>query len=802
LDFLGTFFKKYKTLLAPRSCFPMQVSSSFAPHHVTPVKGKALAPAEASPVTLMGVFEMPASPAQAKDAQMDTPQTIRTETQKKQKQKKKEKKKLSPEQAARAARSKELAAARQQGWAEILAREEGPAAWGAAHGALAVMLKGKMLLDWAVDAEAAATAAPKAPQAAPTADAHAQLAQRLRALLDQRPALLAATETKRAQGIPAGSLEEPAEKAVLQVEAGLRAAEEQRWAKISPAFGNNAHAFPVGPASSPEWVGSHITTPAALALGAWGVEHKVLEPCDANAAAFELVWRPFTDGEDVAETPIDSVARVVVDPCTLRAGLVGHFRVTVSAEENAAGRWGVEHKVLEPCDANAAAFELVRRPFTDGKDVFETPIDSVARVVVDPATLRAEVHAEIAAEGVFYGAEQAADIASSEVAVAAAAVLTPEEQEFFETGWAASLAIADSALETSLDDPNRLAVWKYFKSTDIIREDRMTPAQAVTFAARAARGPLSATAMRSRRSRLARHFARRQQQTLASSTFLLGGGGGDGKAAAAKTDLRAVRHSARTARLFDSKFGPADAFFEETVVACVPADQMALNAAHAAAELTVGWVGSLAESHCGLGLVTSLDEDRLAVWKYYTRADIIATDRVLPRQAAVWASRSARSVPLLDDAKALARRRARLAKRFKGARCAADFFTETLRVCAPSDQPALNAAHAELERTLVAARAAETLARAAARSAAVFASNVAIDALLINKNAHFVQVDAARRWKYLLMRPARKATGALTLQSRFFSEIMPGATAKESKAGSSLDKRDRYESVEGTDMAL
>ena len=64
------------------------------------------------------------------------------------------------------------------------------------------------------------------------------------------------------------------------------------------------------------------------------------------------------------------------------------------------------------------------------------------------------------------------------------------------------------------------------------------------------------------------------------------------------------------------------------------------------------------------------------------------------------------------------------------------------------------------------------------------------------------QVDAARRWKYLLMRPARVATGALTLQSRFFAEIMPGATANESKAGSSLDKRDRYESVEGTEMAL
>lgn len=326
----------------------------------------------------------------------------------------------------------------------------------------------------------------------------------------------------------------------------------------------------------------------------------------------------------------------------------------------------------------------------------------------------------------------------------------------------------------------------------------MTPGQAATFAARAARGPLSATAVRARRARLARHFARRQEQTLAKAKFLLGGA----KNAGDKVDLRAVRHTARTSRLFGSVHGPAEAFFEEKIVACVPADQMAINAAHAAAELTVGWIGSLAESHCGLGLVTSLDEGRLAVWKYYTRTDIIATDRVLPRQAAVWANRSARSVALLDDSKALARRRARLSKHFNGARCPADFFTETLRVCTPADQPTLNAAHAELERTLIAAREAKTAALAASRSAALFASNSAIDALLVKKNAHFVGIDAARRWKYLLMRPSRVPTEALTLRSRFFAKIMPSADDAERTKETSLDSRDRFESVEGTEMAL
>ena len=168
----------------------------------------------------------------------------------------------------------------------------------------------------------------------------------------------------------------------------------------------------------------------------------------------------------------------------------------------------------------------------------------------------------------------------------------------------------------------------------------MTPAQAEVFAARAARGPLSEGAMRRRRARLAQYFAKRQKKSLNAKYQF-------GESDARMTDLRAVRHVARTARLFGSKHGPADSFLEEKMIACTPADQPALNAAHAAAELTVGWVGSLAESHCGIGLVTSIDEGRLAVWKYYTRTDIIATDRMLPRQAAVWASRRARSIPLL-----------------------------------------------------------------------------------------------------------------------------------------------------------
>ena len=92
--------------------------------------------------------------------------------------------------------------------------------------------------------------------------------------------------------------------------------------------------------------------------------------------------------------------------------------------------------------------------------------------------------------------------------------------------------------------------------------------------------------------------------------------------------------------------------------------------------------------------------------------------------------------------------------------------------------------------------------KTAARSAAVFASNPAIDTLLVKKNAHFVKVDAARRWKYLLMRPSRVPTEALTLRSRFFVEIIPGADDAEHAAETSLDSRDRFESVEGTEMAL
>ena len=90
----------------------------------------------------------------------------------------------------------------------------------------------------------------------------------------------------------------------------------------------------------------------------------------------------------------------------------------------------------------------------------------------------------------------------------------------------------------------------------------------------------------------------------------------------------------------------------------------------------------------------------------------------------------------------------------------------------------------------------------------MFATNDAIDALLVKKNEHFVQQDAGRRWKYLLMRPARVSTAPLTLRSRFFTEIMPSSesTGSESKVenGSavfvSLDKRDRFESVEGTEI--
>ena len=247
-----------------------------------------------------------------------------------------------------------------------------PSAWEKMHKILSDKLKGKVPLEWAMT-DGNTARAPGCPDrgglAAPNAD---------QCTVEQETTLLAAREAKRAEG---NSSQEESD--------GLKAEQSSAPKKSSagPKFQQSLQQC-----TRLSHRTSLLTTWAPRVIFARGSEKwapgidKVLEPCDANAAKFELVHRPFTE-EKTRSTPQSIRSQLYCRSITLRSSLMGHC-VTVSAEETNAGAWGIEHKVFEPRDANASPFELVKFPFTDGKDNAETPIDSVVAISVDPTTLR------------------------------------------------------------------------------------------------------------------------------------------------------------------------------------------------------------------------------------------------------------------------------------------------------------------------------------------------------------------------------------------------------------------------------
>lgn len=273
-------------------------------------------------------------------------------------------KKLSPAALATSNISKAKALTHSKLWSTV--QEETKGDWSAMHDVLQQQLQGKVQLNWSMPAPQ--TTVITTPP--PTAEEYLQLTTKLTQCLQQRDTLLAQrkakllTELEQAKDSVTSMAEEQGGIASMDA---IYQSELTRWNLITAKVGNNSLQFPVQndqcqfDPTRPNLRNTTSATPCTaeeMQQGEWGIEHKKIVSVDVNAIPFHLRRRaPPVDC--AATTPIDQALEFQVDPSTELRTFFHRTKVVVSAEESAAGEWGIEHKKLIPVDVNANAFPLV-----------------------------------------------------------------------------------------------------------------------------------------------------------------------------------------------------------------------------------------------------------------------------------------------------------------------------------------------------------------------------------------------------------------------------------------------------------
>ena len=648
---------------------------------------------------------------------------------------------------------KAKATLRKKIWEDI--RSETKENWDAMHAALQQQLTGTVELDWAVP-----IVAPKAITLQPPTEADFTLmATKLEERLKKRKELLAQVQAK----VDKLSFTDEEKAGVKQEFDVVRMMEDQRWSQVTKQLGSNDLQFPILNAdcqfntklpslrvflSSPAKIGGPCTE-AEMKSGAWGIEHKTLEATDANAVPFNLIRREMIEKEALVTKETTTFQQgsveIQVDPSTeLRTFFTKRRAVHITKEEMAAGVWGIEHKTLAPQDANAINFPLQSAWSKDGEHGVKDEISSVTPVQVDPSTLREELHASSDTE--FYS-ETDSECSACFHPNQPEWKLDEKQEQYFATGWAEEIATKrDGAQMLTSIDENRLCQWKYFNRTDLISSDKTLKKQDSVWKSREERkNSLTPKSIRWRIQQLNKRFGGKR---------------------------------------VDSFFAPIrdDNFTMDVIKVSLPEEREEKLQALAASELEVGWYGSLrppcvrrkGQREATFDLAGK-DDDRLSVWRYYTRIDLIATDKTLPSQDQVWSLREKKKM----TTKSIRWRIQQLNARFGGKRVESFFAPirddnltlDVIKVSLPENCAAFWAAIREREQVEALRREKRTAAMFSLRSSRItfYNNKEAVMKLLLKKDAHFMKLRAP--FKFLPMSGGEEVT-SLTLQSPFFVEFL------------------------------
>ena len=657
------------------------------------------------------------------------------------------------ERAARLEMGKTKASRRSELWNNI--HDETKGDWDAMHAALQQQLTGKVELDWAVP-----IVTPKAITLQPPTEADFTLmATKLEERLNKRKELLAQVQAK----VDKLSFTDEEKAGIKQEFDVIRMTEDQRWSQVTKQLGSNALQFPILNAgcqfntnlpslrvflSSSTKMGGPCTE-AEMKSGAWGIEHKTLAATDVNAVPFNLIRREMIEEEELVgkETTTfqQGSVEIQVNPSTeLRTFFTKRSAVHISKEEMAAGVWGIEHKTLAPQDANAMNFPLQSAWSKDGEHGVKDEISSVTPVQVDPSTLREELHASSDTE--FYS-ETDSECSACFHPNQPEWKLDEKQEQYFATGWAEEIATKrDGAQMLTSIDENRLCQWKYFNRTDLISSNKTLKKQDSVWKSREERKILlTPKSIRWRIQQLNKHFGGKR---------------------------------------VDSFFAPIrdNNFTMDVIKVSLPEEREEKLQALAASELEVGWYGSL---RC-LGPqerqlpaapydLAGKDENRLSVWRYYTRIDLIATDKTLPSQDQVWSLREKKKM----TTKSIRWRIQQLNAHFGGKRVESFFAPirdenltlDVIKVSLPENCAAFWAAIREREQVEMVAREKRIAAMFELRSSriAFYKNRDMVIKLLAKKDTHFMRPRTP--FKFLPMSVGKEVT-SLTLQSLFFAEFL------------------------------
>ena len=222
---------------------------------------------------------------------------------------------------------------------KLLQSPENLAKWRCLHDELKKSLIGKVLLNW--DWRVTHVSKREFPlRSPPTLEQYLDLASKLRSILELRDGLIL---TRRQKLLSFSSKKEETE-CILHFDV-LQTKEVDRWSQV--AYGKNKCndlCFPV-----------------------YNPNLKFDPMC------------PILKGKKCAKTD---------GPCSLK--------------EMKQGEWGIEHKKLEPKDANDGLFSLICTKFIDGLHENNTDINSVDSISIDPKILRDEIHTLNKEAGIFY----------------------------------------------------------------------------------------------------------------------------------------------------------------------------------------------------------------------------------------------------------------------------------------------------------------------------------------------------------------------------------------------------------------
>ena len=662
---------------------------------------------------------------------------------------------------------KTKASRRSELWKKI--HDETKSDWDAMHVALGEQLNAWVELDWAVP-----IVTPKAITLQPPTEADFTLmATKLEERLNKRKELLAQVQAK----VDKLSFTDEEKAGVKQEFDVIRMTEDQRWSQVTKQLGSNALPFPILNAgcqfntnlpslrvflSSPTKMGGPCTE-AEMKSGAWGIEHKTLEATDVNAVPFNLIRREMIEEEALVAKETTTFQQgsveIQVNPSTeLRTFFTKRSAVHISKEEMAAGVWGIEHKTLAPQDANAMNFPLQSAWSKDGEHGVKDEISSVTPVQVDPSTLREELHASSDTE--FYS-ETDSECSACFHPNQPEWKLDEKQEQYFATGWAEEIATKrDGAQMLTSIDENRLCQWKYFNRTDLISSDKTLKKQDSVWKSREERkNSLTPKSIRWRIQQLNKRFGGKR---------------------------------------VDSFFAPIrdDNFTMDVIKVSLPEEREEKLQVLAASELEVGWYGSL---RC-LGRqerqlpaapydLAGKDENRLSVWRYYTRIDLIATDKTLPSQDQVWSLREKKKM----TTKSIRWRIQQLNARFGGKRVESFFAPirddnltlDVIKVSLPENCAAFWAAIREHEQVEIVAREKRIAAMFELRSSRItfYKNRDMVTKLLAKKDAHFMRPRTP--FKFLPMNGGEEVT-SLTLQSLFFAEFLKCSNQGSSTTTSSV----------------